>query len=128
MERYKKPEGIFQNIAFVFKHDGDPAVVEMARNHFLEEQRFVKFDISIGIVTIDELKNIANDPVLQNRYKAIMHQARGYRTHTFAQTDIYDLTPKEVAGWLDFRLRYYEKRWSLRLLSDEERVLPYNNL
>jgi hypothetical protein len=127
MERYKKPEGIFQNIAFIFKHDGDPEVIEMARNHFLAEQRFIKSDISIGIVTIDDLKNISNDPVLQNKYKAIMFKARGYRTHIFAQMDISALTPKEDAGWLDFRLRYFEKRWSLKLLNDEERVLPFSH-
>jgi len=127
MERYTKPEGIFQNIAFIFNHDGDPAVVEMARNHFLEEQRIVKSEISIGMVTIDDLKNISNDPVLQKRYKTIMFKARGYRTHILAQMDIYAFTPKEDAGWLDFRLRYFEKRWSLQLLSDEERVLPFSH-
>jgi hypothetical protein len=42
MERYRKPEGIFQKITFVVKHEGDPKVVEMARNVFRVEQQIVK--------------------------------------------------------------------------------------
>ena len=128
MERYKKPEGILQNLVFVLKHEGDASVVETARNIFLIEQNLIKSEIRNGMVNIDDLKKISSDSVLQNKYEVIMRKARGFgRTYDSAIIDMIALTPIEEAGWLDFRLRYFEKRWSLQLLGDEERVLPFSH-
>jgi hypothetical protein len=130
MERYKKPEGLIQNLVFTLKHEGDASVVEKARNLFLVEQSFLKSDIRNGKVNVDDLNKISSNSVLQNKYQEIMRKARGFgrRTYISAENGILSLTPVEEAGWFDFQLRYYEKRWSLQLLSDEERVLPYRNL
>lgn len=117
---YERPVSVFQRIYFAFEHDTSIDLVDRARVVCLANQIHLTQLLQEGLVTQERLDEIAGNQELQGRYKQIIKDAMDGKNN---KNDVLKLKYDQLAGWYIFYRNFFEKRWHIKLLTDEERRL-----
>ena len=118
----------FRNIAdrtaFIIWHSTTPEIADRARKVVVEHQNLIDTWISQGLVTVERLDEIAQDKELQGRFRKLLSKGSdGGRNAEEAMSELLQMrfnSPDLTAGFLQHFRKFYEWKWGLKLLSQEE--------
>ena len=113
--------GTFDKARFILRHDTIPEIVSEARELLIMNSRCLEGLFEKGLVTEERLAEIEQDEGLQSTYISFMERSQeGGEAAKEVSWKLLLIPLDEFGGWLEYQRRFYEKHWSLKLISPED--------
>ena len=108
-------------LVFYIRHETTPEIASYARTVFLFEKGLVDMMQRIGSVNEERLAEIGQDEDIQDMYFSLMKRARdGGKAAREVRSEVGMLPDDQLAGWCEYRRKFYERRWNIKLISPED--------